>query len=926
MLEPKSDIRIKLGLCQRAIQCTEPVPCMFAQSRCLQLSGIDILPMKTRQELAGCKIESLKCLLQVKTLTAQDQCIKEFRSCGTMLGVDIYESSIVNFIDHENRVHGKEKLEEENVTIYNNSSPVLLEEILQNIRSNLNKELGDQYDIKLISLKDENFPKKNDSTLQLVLKHDEKSPDATKTISTNTKPASIKGVLNHLDAKQNDHDDIHVTNEISSDDIVNVVKAKLNTTNNESLSIVLGQNSSKSFTMELPTFGISISVKDDTKSAEHDEQIRDDTTFGMSMPVFGFNITVNKDPSQCLQGTIVYDDFAKIPNDDPCQLCTCNTGKIQCFTRECVTPTDTSKCQKLPIPKGSCCPKYLCEESEYDNTPLGREDISKFNVEDTLDMLGKVKDSLLNILNNATDEFQDIEGELTKKVMKTSLIESHDISVSTVLPKVIPGSVTENLDKSIEEGSGIYPTEGGPPNQLDNPDLSSNFLESQPSESTISDMHPVVSTSVGNKILSSSNGSNAKGNTVISSEGTGATHVTSDAISNSYDDSQVFFSEDENYNRIEANTLISSPEYVNSKAKAQPNNKKPKDPSTTLSYPNDIEEHDNEATDFGINYSEATESEYDDKNEDRNETHFSEPSSSLVELSEAKPTDNKRDSMTKVAGQSTTITSHSDNLQQDILTNESEEGQMDNGDWQKSVIGNKDVKVFLNFTWLDGSFQLEEDFSNPEYSKNLSSKIMQVLNAGVGYVIVPEGEKPEKQDEKTVHLIQTVKLDHTGNIEIDTTISNSSKILYSDFDKQFIEKVEEKTRKITEDIFDQMQSDLAVTSTESLISTNTNLNDAGTTQLPFIDPVILIALETDGKIKKAQFDIYILRAIQQATNTKVVIVQPNEFSNINEIISNYADSFLVQGQVNNLEDFDFNVYHNRDKLDNASNFSEKEKS
>jgi hypothetical protein len=179
---------------------------------------------------------------------------------------------------------------------------------------------------------------------------------------------------------------------------------------------------------------------------------------------------------------------------------------------------------------------------------------------------------------------------------------------------------------------------------------------------------------------------------------------------------------------------------------------------------------------------------------------------------------------------------------------------------------------------------LEEDFSNPEYSKNLSSKIMQVLNAGVGYVIVPEGEKPEKQDEKTVHLIQTVKLDHTGNIEIDTTISNSSKILYSDFDKQFIEKVEEKTRKITEDIFDQMQNDLAVTSTESLISTNTNSNDTGTTQLPFIEPVILIALETDGKIKRAQFDIYMLRAIQQATNIKVVIVQPNEFSNINEII------------------------------------------
>ena len=141
--------------------------------------------------------------------------------------------------------------------------------------------------------------------------------------------------------------------------------------------------------------------------------------------------------------------------------------------------------------------------------------------------------------------------------------------------------------------------------------------------------------------------------------------------------------------------------------------------------------------------------------------------------------------------------------------------------WKSSLIGDKDVKVFLNFSWLDDNFQLEEDFSTAElFSKNLTVKIQDALNAGVGYVIVPEGEKPEIEDENSVHLIQTVKLDQFGNIDIETSISNHSKTIYSDFDNKFIKKVEAKTVKITEDIFEQMQKDFTVATTESLTSTN----------------------------------------------------------------------------------------------------------
>merc|ERR1719180_227446 len=85
---------------------------------------------------------------------------------------------------------------------------------------------------------------------------------------------------------------------------------------------------------------------------------------------------------------------------------------------------------------------------------------------------------------------------------------------------------------------------------------------------------------------------------------------------------------------------------------------------------------------------------------------------------------------------------------------------------------------------------------------------MKALNAGVGYLIVPDGEEHEEAKENTVNLVQTILLDYNGNLRINTTIPKSpiSKLTPDDLD--YIQKVEQKTSKIIQDIFNQMEDDL----------------------------------------------------------------------------------------------------------------------
>ena len=67
--------------------------------------------------------------------------------------------------------------------------------------------------------------------------------------------------------------------------------------------------------------------------------------------------------TDCTYDDIIYKDKAEIPNENPCNLCFCNTGEIVCAIKECPTPIGKENCVALPAPEGKCCPeKFKCGE------------------------------------------------------------------------------------------------------------------------------------------------------------------------------------------------------------------------------------------------------------------------------------------------------------------------------------------------------------------------------------------------------------------------------------------------------------------------------------------------------------------------------------------------------------------------------------
>merc|ERR1712106_343251 len=107
------------------------------------------------------------------------------------------------------------------------------------------------------------------------------------------------------------------------------------------------------------------------------------------------------------------------------------------------------------------------------------------------------------------------------------------------------------------------------------------------------------------------------------------------------------------------------------------------------------------------------------------------------------------------------------------------------------------------------------------------------------------------------------------------------------------------------------------------------VESAGTTQLPTIDPIILIALEKDWSLSKPnnnkEFDKYIKNIAEKSTGIRARVIESGELKYIDDILDQYSDSYLVQGTVRSADDFNFNVYHNKDKIGSTNNFSEKEK-
>ena len=97
LVEPKTDLSLKLGLCQTAQSCSNPATvCLFAQDRCLQLSGVDRLPPPTRTQLVDCKISTIQCSLAAGSMERQASCKTSFKTCAADLGVDISGSSVMS--------------------------------------------------------------------------------------------------------------------------------------------------------------------------------------------------------------------------------------------------------------------------------------------------------------------------------------------------------------------------------------------------------------------------------------------------------------------------------------------------------------------------------------------------------------------------------------------------------------------------------------------------------------------------------------------------------------------------------------------------------------------------------------------------------------------------------------------------------------
>ena len=908
MVESKNDKKSQLEQCTKAKDCFDPVPCMFAHSRCLQLSNIDILSPKTRKDMTVCKIESLKCLLEVKTMMEQDQCIKDFKRCTSMLGVDIYGGSIVNFVHHEEDP-GNQKIEDQNESGEKNVTTVeIIEEIMQTLKDTLDEELGNDFNVQLVTAN-------NESTDDL----DTVKLNMDDFVSLQKSNESEKNIgLNQINS---------IANIQNGSSIVSIIKGKLNETQTKPLTVMMEQKPIDKFKMDLPELGISISVKEDLDLTN--------STFGMSLPTFGFNITVDKDSSQCSVGSDIYNDFETIPTEDPCQICKCTAGEIECFIQECQPPRNGSECQQLPITEGTCCPKYDCNEKETSDTIQGRQDIPAFNVEDTLDMLDKVKESVISVLN-------DVAEDITETTTNSSFVDNEAISI---IPKV---STSTDLYKSIGNLSD---------NEVSTLVTASHNSVTEIVSETLGETSNVPRPTTSSSVESATTPTNIRTDslpkeivdrvdltTILPFDNTNLQETTISVFEIKTSTTDVY----QSTKNLDSSQAISDKQEptTNSFQLAIEKDGIPNDMTTSKysSLTNDIPQ----STKIPGSREPFTEPV-------TKENIFNSFSTGFAEDDSANPV--QTESVTGLSVTSTTIS-------QTQFTD-----QMNNSDFGtngESIIGDKNVKVYLNFTWMDTNFTLEEDFYNPNYSNNLTMKIKDVLSSGVGYVIVPEGEQPEMNDDNTVHLIQTVSIDKSGNVDIKTSISNSSGLDYSDYDNDFIMKVENKTLTVTEDIFQEMQNNLPVTTTENLISTkisNENETRSDTTQLSVTDknqeenkfttesftvgdflnkkdpdlvssdisqdsefndpePIIYISLSnehiiSDPKKEEKELDIlYILsNEVEDETGYKAVIFTPES-----ELVLPKDESiFLVQGEITEESDVNIQVFKDRTSVDMLEN-------
>ncbi|CAB4063305.1 unnamed protein product [Lepeophtheirus salmonis] len=85
----------------------------------------------------------------------------------------------------------------------------------------------------------------------------------------------------------------------------------------------------------------------------------------------------------CILNGMIVKNGGDVPDSDPCKLCSCYDGEVNCATQICAPPSGYENCTALSAEEGVCCPKYSCktkfEAIEYDDAD---EDIEDNNEED----------------------------------------------------------------------------------------------------------------------------------------------------------------------------------------------------------------------------------------------------------------------------------------------------------------------------------------------------------------------------------------------------------------------------------------------------------------------------------------------------------------------------------------------------------------
>ena len=69
----------------------------------------------------------------------------------------------------------------------------------------------------------------------------------------------------------------------------------------------------------------------------------------------------------------------------------------------------------------------------------------------------------------------------------------------------------------------------------------------------------------------------------------------------------------------------------------------------------------------------------------------------------------------------------------------------------KEVLEEKDIQVFLNFTFRDVDMPTTEIANLTQlFTERLNEKVVDKLNTGIGYTIIPDGETPEYKDDNII--------------------------------------------------------------------------------------------------------------------------------------------------------------------------------